>query len=133
MGDISQIADGLHDAGLVVGRHDGNQRDIGTHEALKSLRGNATGPIRFDKVHPEAGGAEQGEVVEDGVMFDGGHDDAVALAVALPYALGNPQKREHVGLGAATRENDLTRADARAHAARDRAPALLQPNGRAAP
>ncbi len=125
----AKIGDGLNDARLVVGEHDRHERDVARDEPLERRWVDAARRVGFDHIDRKPIGAQQGQVVEDGVVLDRRDDDARPAAIAFAHGLGDAQKGEDVRLGAAAREHDLARAHAHLEARRDGAAAHLQPYG----
>ena len=113
MSRARKVLDGLHDAGLVVGKHDGDKRDVPSQQGLEGFRGNEPLAARFNHVDRETSGAKLPEVIEDGIVLDSGNNHAAPLGIAGTSRLGQTHESHIVRLGTAAGEDHLARAHTR--------------------
>ena len=104
MGQLADLRDGLQDADLVVGRHDGNQNRLVGNGAAKIVEVDQA-------IFPDRKNADLKAVlfqalatVPDGLVLGGQADNVVPL---LPIHLGHALEGQVVGLGGAGGEDDL--------------------------
>src|ERR1022692_3592618 len=83
--NLSDFCDGLHDAGLVVGEHDGDQLRIRPERALHIRRIHQAAAIHGKIGYLASLRCQMLAGVEYGVMFDGGSDDVGARARQTKY------------------------------------------------
>lgn len=121
----SQLVDGLHHAGLVVGCHDAHECDVVAKQVAQHGGLDVARTAGLNQVDGKADSTQQRQVVQDRIVLDGRYDHAVALAIALTSALGKSEERQLVCLGAAVGQDNLGWADARAKASGDLAASNL--------
>ena len=83
--NLSNLCDRLHDAGLIVGEHDGNQLRIRPDRALHIRRIQPTAAIHRNVGNFASLRCQTLAGVEHGVMFDGRGDDMVARVRQAEY------------------------------------------------
>ncbi len=85
MRDVGQSRDGLHRANLVVGVHDGHDRDVVSHDELQRLRrDDAVCLDRQDRARVAAPGQVTARV-EHGLVLDGARHNAPPLSAFLRF------------------------------------------------
>ena len=126
-----KLAHRLDHTRLVVGEHDGDEGDIRIHHRLECIGLDIARATRLDHVNCKARGAQQRQIIQDGVVLDGRHNHARAVAICLASSLGKTEQSKHVRLGAATGKDNLVGAHASTEGACNGSTALLKPNGSA--
>jgi hypothetical protein len=134
VGDVGERRHRLHGAHLVVGPHDGDQRDVGRvalDRLAQRLRVHAAGPVDLEPVDGRALVLHQPlDGVEHGVVLDRAGQDAPAARVGVVPRPPDALDGEVVALGAAGGEHDLRRP--RAERGGQRLARLLDDAARAA-
>ena len=107
VGHTCELTRRLHHAGLVVGNHDRDERDVFSHHFGQLHRLYVAGGAGANDVDSKAGCAQKREIIEDGIMLDRADDHAIARALCGALALGHAKESELVRLGAAAGQDDF--------------------------